>query len=322
MRILAVLDGAAGAAERRARALGGFLGGGLSGASCEETLVFYHDERDRDALVQLAPTRDLRLVRVRARRPDQVVESLVAAAEAADAGLLLFPGDDAGTELATRLAVRTGGAVLTQALSVETASDRLICRRNVFSAHMVGRFELSARPSFVTTDAAWDGAGWTPPLEHRVVADSDGLAGAVESAFDDVELLEPLAASDLEESRFLIVAGNGAGTRERVERIEKAARRMNAEFGVTRPVAMSALAPLDRLIGVSGVRTAPALCLVAGAYGAPAFFWGIEKAGFIVAVTTDDAAPIVGNADALVIDDAVSVVEELADIVTAARRRG
>ncbi len=322
MRVLAVLDGTSDAAERRARALGDFLSDGLTGDSCHETLVVYHDQRDRERLVALAPTRDLRLIRVPARRPDGVVESLTAAARATDAGLFLFPGDDAGTELAARLAARTGGAVLTQALSVEAAADRLICRRNVYSAHMVGRYDLSGSPSCVTTDASWDGAGWAPPAEHRVVADTDESAGADKPAFDDVELLEHPAASDLAESRFLVVAGNGAGTREGVDRIERAARRMGAEFGVTRPVAMSALAPLDRLIGVSGARSAPALCVTAGAYGAPAFFWGIEKAGFIVAITIDEAAPIAGNADAVVIDDAVSVVEELAEIVVAARRRG
>ncbi len=322
MRVVAVLDGATGAAERRARALGGFLSGGMTGAFCGETLVFYHDQCDRDGLVELAPTRDVRLVRVPVQRPDRLVESLSAAAQGTDAGLVLFPGDGGGAELAARLAARNGGAILTQALSIEIAPDRLVCRRNVYSAHMLGRFDLSGRLSCVTIDASWDDAGWEPPAEHRVVADTDESAGAGDAAFDDVELLEPPATSDLAESRFLVVAGNGVGTREGVKRVERAARRMGADFGITRPVAMSALAPLDRLIGVSGARSAPALCIAAGAYGAPAFFWGIERAGFIVAINDDEAAPIAGNADAVVMDDAVSVVEELAEIVAAARRRG
>ena len=92
---------------------------------------------------------------------------------------------------------------------------------------------------------------------------------------------------------------------------------MGAAFGVTRPVAMNAWAPMDRLIGVSGTRTAPALCLVAGASGAPAFFWGIEQAGVIVAVDLDDQAPILRNANALILDDAVAVLEELAEFIAA-----
>jgi len=74
---------------------------------------------------------------------------------------------------------------------------------------------------------------------------------------------------------------------------------------------------MDRLIGVSGTRTAPALCIVAGASGAPAFYWGIEKAAFIVAIDRDETAPMVGNADAALLDDGVAVIEELAEIIAA-----
>ena len=66
---------------------------------------------------------------------------------------------------------------------------------------------------------------------------------------------------------------------------------MGAAFGVSRPVVMNAWAPADRLVGVSGARTAPAVCIVVGASGAPALHWGIERAGFIVAVNSDDARP-------------------------------
>ena len=94
---------------------------------------------------------------------------------------------------------------------------------------------------------------------------------------------------------------------------------MGAAFGVTRPVVMNAWAAPDRQIGVSGARTAPAVCVVAGASGAPAFLWGVERAGFIAAVDTDEHAAVVGEADAVVLDDAVAVVEALADIVAGER---
>ena len=80
---------------------------------------------------------------------------------------------------------------------------------------------------------------------------------------------------------------------------------------------MNAWATPDRQIGVSGTRAAPAVCLVAGASGAPAFLWGVERAGFIAAVDTDEHAAIVAEADAAVLDDAVAVVEALADLIAA-----
>ena len=96
---------------------------------------------------------------------------------------------------------------------------------------------------------------------------------------------------------------------------------MGAAFGVTRPVAMRGWAPMDRIVGVSGARTGPAACIVAGASGAPAFFWGIERAAFVAAIDLDEHAPIVAAADAAIVADCVSVVEELAKLVSTLDRR-
>ena len=104
-----------------------------------------------------------------------------------------------------------------------------------------------------------------------------------------------------------------------MERIAAAAARMGAAFGVTRPVAMNGWAPLDRLVGVSGARSSPGVCLTAGVHGAPAFLWGVERAGFIAAVDIDEGAPIGAEADALLLGDAVEVVEALAEIVVSER---
>jgi len=319
MRFAAVLDGTTGAAVRQAQALGGFLREGLSGDLVGETLVFYQDDRDKTRLVELAPTRAVRLIKSTARRPERVVELLAAVARDEDVPLFLFAGGPGGTELAARLACRSNGAVLTEALCVEAGPERLVCRKYVYSAHMVGRFELSGGPSCVTIDASWN-EGPEPELaEHDVISDTDETGDPAEPAFEDVELVDLPASGDLAGSRFLVVAGYGAGSRKGIERIAQAARRMGADFGVSRPVAMNAWTPMDRLIGVSGTRAAPELCIVVGASGAPALYWGIEKAAFIAAIDTDEHAPIVRNADVAVVDDGVAVIEELAQIIAAAR---
>ena len=319
MRFAAILDGASGAAAQQAQALGAFLREGLSGDLAGETLVFYHDERDKMRLVELAPTRAVRLIKTAARRPDRMAEILTALVRGEQIPLLLFPGGAAGTELATRLACRTNGAVLTDALSVEVGPEHLLCRKNVYSGHMVGRFALTARPWCVTIDASWNDERARTSLGHDVLSDSDETDETGATPFEDLELVDPPATGNLADSRFLVVAGRGAGSRKGVERIAAAAGRMGASFGVTRPVAMNAWAPMDRLIGVSGTRAAPALCIVVGASGAPALYWGIEKAAFIVAIDPDEHAPIVRNADAAVLDDGVAIIEELAQIIAAER---
>ncbi len=323
MRSLVVLDGTVGTAAQQARALGAFLREGLIGPPAAETLVFYHDERDAGRLVGQAPTCQVRLVKTAAGRPDAIVDVLSTVARDDGNQLFIFAGGYSGTELATRLAHRIGGAAVTDALGIEVGPERLLCRRHVYSNHMVGHFELSARPWCVSINASWDDAPSAVGLEHIVLSDTDetgGTAEADETPFEDLELVEPPPTGDLAQSRLLVVAGAGAGSREGVERIAEAARRMGADFGVSRPVAMSAWAPMDRLVGVSGARTAPELCIVVGVSGAPALYWGIEKAGFIAAIDLDERVPIVKSADAVILDDGVGVIEELAEIIASNRK--
>ena len=323
MRFAAILDGTVGSATRQAQALSAFVaeglggapaGGAPAGAPLGETFVFYRDERDRERLVELAPTRDVRLVKTAARRPEHIAEVLAAEARDRQIELFLLAAGGAGTELATRVAARSGGAVLSDALSVKAEQDCLVCRKHVYSNHLVGCLELRARPWCVSIAAGWNDVPRAAAGEHRVVADVDESRETPPQPFEDLELTDLPAVGDLAGSRFVVVAGYGAGNREGVERIARAARRMGAGLGVTRPVAMNAWAPMDRLIGVSGTRIAPALCIVVGASGAAALHWGIEKAAFIVAINLDERAAIVGNADVAVVDDGVATMEELADV--------
>jgi electron transfer flavoprotein alpha subunit len=321
LRIAAVLDATGRLAERRARALGGFLRDGLALAGDVQpecvAHVFYTADAERDSALGLASTRDVRLYRTPAHRPDLIAAALTAFQAGEGADLFVFPGGPLGSELAARLAARASGSVLTGVLTARLTPAGVACRHSACAGHLTGEFELGPRPWCVTQDGEWSDAACGPPTEHVVQDEAEILPNdlAFSAPLQDIEQSEPPPTSDLETARFLVVAGRGAGSRGGVERIAGAAARLGAAFGVTRPVVMSAWAPPDRQVGVSGTRTAPAVCIVAGASGAPAFLWGVERAGFIAAVDTDDQAPIAGEADAFVAGDAVAFLEALADLL-------
>jgi electron transfer flavoprotein alpha subunit len=318
MKSLLVLDGTVQGAERRATGLGRFFGEGVSGAPAAttgETVVLYEDAAARDDLVALAPTPGVRLVRVPARRPDVVAAVLAELAGGGKADLVLFDSGPSGSEAAARCAVRTRGTLCTAALDLDCDEAGPVARRSVYSGHMIGRFRLSARPWCVTVDPGWQDGAPCAATRHAILSDVAAAGAVGDAPFADADLTTAQEADDLADARIVVVAGNGAGSREGVARIAAAAARMGAAFGVSRPVAMNAWASVDRLIGVSGKRVAPAVCIVAGASGAPALLWGVERAGVIVAVNPDEHAPIARAADAVVRGDAVTVVEALADAV-------
>jgi electron transfer flavoprotein alpha subunit len=101
-----------------------------------------------------------------------MLAALTAGAHEGEIALFLAAGGATGTELATRLACRAGGTVLTDALSIELREGRLHGRRNVYSNHLVGRFALSARPWCVTTDASWNDEPGPASLEHAILSDT------------------------------------------------------------------------------------------------------------------------------------------------------
>ena len=185
MRFAALLDGTTTSAPRQARALAAFLAGGLTaggptgahvtaeGSTGEglagETVIFVTDDCEAQELVALAPTRDVRLVRVPLRRPDLAATSLLAAARGGETELFLAPAGPWGAEVLTRLTCGSDGAVLTGVLDAELTGvlggARLWARANVYSNHMAGRFELSRRPWCVALDASWNDAR---PLPRRL----------------------------------------------------------------------------------------------------------------------------------------------------------
>lgn len=329
MRALFVLDGTIDRAEVGARTLDAFLAEGLAGVAPAETVLLYGDDDDLERLLELAPTPVVHLVRLPPRRPDLSAAVVSEMALGGDLSVIVTPGGATGTELAARLACRSGGTALTDVLSARAAAGRLECTKAVYSNHMVGRFELQAPPYCLSVDASWADRSLGDEPERpaaadagtgrRIASETDVSADAGDGPFRDLALEAPPSNDELAASRFLVVAGRGAGSSERVARIAAAAARLEAAFGVTRPVVMNGWAPMDRLIGVSGVRTSPAVCIVAGASGAAAFQWGIERAGFIVALNPDGRAPMVADADVAVLDDGVSVLEELTAIVEAWR---
>jgi electron transfer flavoprotein alpha subunit len=124
------------------------------------------------------------------------------------------------------------------------------------------------------------------------------------------------AFADIGAATFLIIGGRGMQNEENTRNLKKIAHDMGAEFGVSRPVAMSAWAPMQRMVGVSGVMARPKICIVAGVSGSPAFYAGIEQSKRIVAINTDPRAPIMKACDVAVVDDYKSVMAALAEIVS------
>lgn len=226
-----------------------------------------------------------------------------------EAELNIFPNNLFGDEAATRLAIKTGGSALTGVTELLLGSEKLKACKKVYSGHIMGTFVLQNPPYCVSVDKSCiesDKCYKAKTPERIIRMDTEDILKK------EARIVEPVKAkSGLAGAEFVIAFGRGVGSKENTLIAKQLAHDLGASFGCTRPVAMNAWAPMENLIGVSGNIIAPKICIVAGLSGAPAFYAGIERSKYIVAINSDERAPIMKKADLAIHGDWENVLEAL-----------
>jgi electron transfer flavoprotein alpha subunit len=312
----AILNGCSSKIGAQAEELNGFIREHLSsGDNVGSTIVLYSKKEQKNAFLGRVPTESVKLVRVAGYQPENILEALQTVENAEKTHLYLFPSGFAGSEIAVRWACRMKGSSLVGVKQIECSGAQLIARKSVYANHVVGTFKLTKTPYCISLAKGCADSQAIPKPNTLIVAEYD-LTDLQKDQFSKHSKWIPAETTqNLEAATFLIIGGRGMHNKENTQNLKKIADAMGAEFGVSRPVAMSAWTPMHRMIGVSGAMTKPEVCIVAGVSGAAAFYAGIEKSKTIVAINTDIRAPIIKASDVAVIDDYKAVMAELAKIV-------
>jgi len=311
-----ILNGCATNIATQSEELNGFISKHLS--SCDtigSTILIYSEKEQKDALLGLVPTESVELVRVTCYQPENILEALKTVEHREQAHLYLFPSGFAGSEMAVRFACRMKGSSLVQVKQIEYSGGQLLARKTVYANHVLGTFKLTKMPYCISL-AKGSAIGQPIAWQDKLVVTEVDMTHLDEDRFIKVSKAIPeKQARNLTDAKFLLIGGNGVKNKADTQYLKQIADIIGADFGVSRPVAMSARAPLHRLVGVSGSMTKADVCIVAGASGAAAFYAGIEKSKFIVAINTDIRAPINKTSDVTIIDDYKAVLNELVKVM-------
>ena len=311
-----ILNGSSSTVAAQAEELNGFIREHLScGDNVGSTIVFYSKKEEKNALLGLVPTESVELVRVARYQPENILAALQTVEYAGKTHLYLFPSGFAGSEIAVRWACRMKGSSLVQVKQIDCSGAQLIARKTVYASHVLGTFKLTQKPYCISlAKGSTDSQAVT--IRDKLIVTEHDLTGLQKDQFIKHSKWIPAETTkDLEAATFLIIGGRGMHTKENTQSLKEIADAMGADFGVSRPVAMSAWTPMHRMIGVSGAMTKPEVCIAAGVSGTAAFYAGIEKSETIVAINTDIRAPIIKACDVAVIADYKAVMAELAKIV-------
>lgn len=225
--------------------------------------------------------------------------------------LYIFGNDEGSAGLAVRIAARSNGSSVTEVHGVsESSADLeygLAVQKMMYANHMEAVFAMKQGPYCISLAKG---------VKQKQVTEDElpqGQTLVCESAdyIISQEFVPQKEQGGLDEAKIIVAAGRGVGKKENMKVLEQAAENLGGEIAVSRPAAMNAWEPMEYLLGVSGAMVQPHICITAGISGAAAFYTGIEKSQFIVAINKDEHAPIMKMADVAVVDDFLPVVEEL-----------
>ncbi len=118
---------------------------------------------------------------------------------------------------------------------------------------------------------------------------------------------------DITREPLLVSVGRGVGTQDNIEMVEELASNLGAALAASRPIIDSGWLPKLRQVGKSGLTVKPKLYLAVGISGAPEHLQGMKDAELIIAINSDEGAPIFEVADYGVVGDLFDIVPALSE---------
>jgi electron transfer flavoprotein alpha subunit len=245
--------------------------------------------------------------------PEGLSEAISAIITSAGATVFLAGGTLRGKHIASYVAAKLNAGMSTDAKSVTIESGKLIATRLLYAGLALCDEELSL-PAVVTI-----------PPRTFIAPHPNGQAGAIESA--KVEADARVAISDRSQSSGsgvdisaatkLISVGRGFHKKDDLKLAQDLAAALKAEVSCSRPVAEDEhWLPIERYVGISGHTVKPDLYLAVGISGQVQHMVGARESKVIVAVNSDEHAPIFESADYGIVGD----LYEVLPLLTAAVR--
>ncbi|MBP1635915.1 MAG: hypothetical protein H6Q10_2489 [Acidobacteria bacterium] len=231
--------------------------------------------------------------------------------------VLLLGADNENAALAARVAARLGTGLSAHCVDLKLERGLLVQTVPGFGGQLMANITCPrSRPQMATVTA-----GVFKPVraaaEAEVVREAVALPAGIRVAekLDRDEVGEyagtairpdPLAAAEV-----VVAGGFGVGSRENWKLVEELAALLHGEVGATRPPVDEGWASADRMIGASGKFVAPRLYIAAGISGMMHHAVGIHGAKTIVAINSDQKAPIFALADYGIVGDLREVLPAL-----------
>lgn len=284
------------------------LGGTVEALVCAKdatTVAAIADELDADTVVAVADAVLADYV------PAAYLTCLAQAMEDRAPDLVLLSYSTAGIDLAGGVALKSGREMVCYATAIERDGAVLTVKSQVYSGKLTASTTLPLPGIVVVMPGAIkapERAGGSAPVEELVVDLS------VSQSIRHVENLLPDSDGiDLTKAERIVCVGRALGGTDKLPLAEALAVKLGAEIAGSRPVIDAGWLPRARQVGKSGTKVKPKLYLMAGVSGSPEHLEGMQDSDLIIALNSDEQAPIFGKAHYGAVCDMFEVLPALTE---------
>ncbi len=217
-----------------------------------------------------------------------------------------------GQEVIPRLAARFNSAMFASMTDIAVEGDNIVGIHPLFEEKILGTMSANKdQLNFVTIlggnnpeveiDESFSGevADFAP-----TISDSDNREVFVEEKIAKVSV-------DITKAKLIVAGGRGVGSKEKYSIIIDAAKELGGEVGASRAAVDADWVPYDHEVGQTGKTITPDFYIACGISGAIQHLVGMRNSKTIIAVNTDEEAPILDVAHYAIIADLHEVLPEL-----------
>ncbi len=240
----------------------------------------------------------------------QVMEQVVRALKPA---LILFGQTDMAVDLAPRLAFRIGAPIALDCVAIRVSLEgRIEQTKPVFGGKAHAVFAADSPPAIASVrQGSFPPAEYDPTRQGHVIPFGVSLDGARRRVkfLKRIEDESLSLAAVLTSAPIVVSGGRGLKAKEGVELLRATAATVGGALGGSRPAIDAGWLPSHLQVGLTGKRVNPQVYVAVGISGSLQHMAGCMKSKLIVAINTDETAPIFKMAHVGVVGDYREVLQ-------------